>query len=228
MVPNIASTLKRLQQLAARVAAQGRLLGWLALVWTLAVVMPALLIWPEHGLDRPQLWLLAALSPAGALLGATWGKPWTVLGAGLIGIVPALVACPQLADPEGDRPWSALLLAFAILAACNSALANTTQGQAGLLRFAQAAGAARWRWIAAIGAAWVSLAWWGWPGHVPASDAARATRVTGAAICWSMLASVAVRPAAAAAEVRLQALLGRRMAWLALFGGLLWLWRAKS
>lgn len=232
-MPRIAATLKlfagpwpALRRLGRALADGRRLSAWLLACWAVAVAVPAALLYPDHGLDRPALWLLLALSPLGALAGAATAQPWVALAAGLAGLLPPLLACPALHQQPPARPLSSLLLALLLVIACDAA-ARQVRGDTGRLRLLL-----RWpewprgRWLATLGALWLLIAWgpsaasWQWP------EGQRALRVVGAAAAWSLLAAGPENPAARLAQLPTRLLLARRAGWLVLLGALLWAWRA--
>lgn len=222
MVPKLPSILKRVAAGLRRLAALRWLLLWLALAWGLAVALPMALNYPEHGLDRPAVLWLGAAGPLGALVAGLTARPWSVLAAWLLGALPPLVACPPLLEASADKPWTSLLLALALLGAVDAALRLETDGAADLPRFLGLPASLRWQVLAGLGAVWLGLAWWWHPPDVPLADSARAVRVAGVALCWSLVAGVPIAGASPAPPWR--AMLLRRGAWLLLLGGLLRLW----
>lgn len=237
MVPKIVRRLKvHFDAAVARVAIlradwwqHRRLLGWLLAVWALAICLPAALLWPEHGTDRPALWILAGLAPLGALVGAGMRQPWLAVAAALAGCVPPLVGCPALWREPATRPWTALLLAAALLGAQDAALRTelartSVQPPAGLRAWLRWPTAPRLRILAVMGPLWLTLGWWGLPGHVIADEASRSVRVAAVAACWSLLTwpPQLARPAP---QRPVAGHLLRRGAWLLILGLMLWLWR---
>jgi hypothetical protein len=222
MVPKLPSILKRAAAVWRRLVDARWLLLWLIAAWALAVGLPMATNYPEHGLDRQAVLALGALGPVGALVAAWVARPWSVLAAGLLGLVPPLVACPPLLEAGAERPWTSLLLAVTLLAAVDAALRLESAKTADLIRFFTLPASQRWRWLAALGALWLLLAWWGQPGRPLLPESGRAVRVAGVALCWSLVAGVPMVGATPASSWR--ALLLRRGAWLLLVGGLLRLW----
>lgn len=234
-MPRIAATLKLLAVPWAALRGYGRavrrgwrLVGWLWAAWAVAVAVPALLLYPDHGLERPTVQVLLLLAPIGALLGAATAQPWVALAAGLAGLLPPLIACPPLHQQPPDRPLSSLLLALLLVIACDAA-ARQVRGDTGRLRLLL-----RWpewprgRWLAALGGLWMAIAWLpthaGW--QLP--EGQRAVRVLGAAVAWSLLAAGGDNPLKINIVLPLRALLVRRLVWLLLIGALLWAWRSPA
>ena len=123
-----------------------------------------------------------------------------------------------------------MVLAGLLLGALDAATAHTAPP--GLVRnLVRWPARARDRWLLALGVLWLAIAWFGAAppaqGHAP--EALRALRVAGAALAWSLVAGarLAASPAQRSGDT-LQAIALRRSAWLALFGGLLWLWKAGA
>lgn len=224
----LTDTLAPLQRLGRRLIESRRLLLWLTASWAVTVAAPAALLYPEHGLDRPALQILLILAPLGSLLAAATGQPWMALAAGLAGLLPPLVACPALHQQPASRPFSSLLLAVLLLIACDAA-ARQVRGEAGRLRRL-----VRWpdhprsRWLAGLGLLWLTLAWLPTPAGWQMAEATRAVRLAGAAAVWSLVAGSAEKPWKDKILPTAQSLLGRRLAWLTLFGGLLIAWRAST
>lgn len=205
-----------------------RLLLWLAASWAVVVAVPAALLYPEQGLDRPELLLLLVLAPLGSMVGAATGQPWIALAAGLAGLLPPLVACPALHQQPASRPFSSLLLATLLVIACDAA-ARQVRGDAGRLRrLVRWPEHARGRWLAGLGLVWLVLAWLPTPQGWEMSEGTRAVRLAGAAAVWSLVASSAEKPWRHRQLLTSQSLLSRRLAWVALFGGLLAAWRAST
>lgn len=232
-MPRIAATLKLLAgpwSLALRawraVVASRRMVAWLWACWAVAVAAPAALLYPEHGLHRPELQVLLLLAPLGALIGAATGQPWVALAAGLAGLLPPLVACPALHQQPPARPLSSLLLAL-LLVIAGDAAARQVRGDTGRLRLLL-----RWpewsrgRWLAGLGIAWLVIAWLPSADGWQLAEGPRAVRVVGAAAAWSLLAATGDRPLRLRPSLALRPLLLRRAAWLLLIGALLWAWRA--
>ena len=224
----LADALLLVQRLARRIVASRRLLLWLTASWAVAVAVPAVLLYPEHGLDRPALLVLLGLAPLGALLGAATAQPWMALAAGLAGLMPPLVACPALHQQPASRPFSSLLLALVLLIACDAA-ARQGRGEAGRLRWL-----VRWpqhlrgRWLAGLGLLWLALAWLPTPDGWSMAEGTRAVRIAGAAAVWSLVAGSAEKPWRHRVFPSAPSLIGRRLAWLALLGGLLLAWRSTG
>ncbi|MBM4342268.1 MAG: hypothetical protein FJ100_02700 [Deltaproteobacteria bacterium] len=209
-------------------ASQGALAGWVLAVWAVAVALPFAALWPDQGLDRPVVRALLAAGPAAVLWGALFATPWHTLAAGLIASALPLVSSPALWGPPAARPWAGVLLAALVLGALDAATAHAAPP--GLLRqLLRRVAPGRDRWLAALGVAWLVLAWMG--ADLATGDAAvewqRSARVATAALGWSLVAGVRMAASQGAVQAEsLHALALRRLAWVALFGGLLWLWRA--
>ena len=216
-----------MRELARRLRDQAALLGWLVAVWGLVVAVPVAALWPAASLLRPVVWALVGATPVIALVSALAARPWTTLCAGLVACVAPLVACPALDKPGVDRPWSGLWVALAVLGAVDAALAREP-GAVSLRRWVRWPVARGERFLAALGVLWLAIAWFGPSAALTAPAHAKALRVAGAAVCWSVVAgTVATQRAPATGKLALPALAGRRMAWLALVGGLLWAWQSR-
>ncbi|MSP90612.1 MAG: hypothetical protein EXR79_02220 [Myxococcales bacterium] len=235
MLPGTRPILKHARILIGRVRRLARPLAWAGVLWAAVAAVPYAFLWPDDGLDRPAVGLLLAAGPV--LLGATAlsGEALAVLGAGLCGPLPLLVACPILVGPRALGATQGLLhaaLALGLIAACwrverpQTSLWSMLPRPSRLLLDAAPAGLT---W--ALAALFMGIAWFG-VALAAADEGARAVRVAAAALCWLAVRRVPLRPdthvrrAAGGAETW-PLRVGRRVAWVGLCGGLLWLWRVQ-
>lgn len=231
MVPWGQRLFKYLAVVGRRLRAQLPLLGWVAGAWLIAVAAPVAELYPRHGLGRPVVWALIAAGPVGALAMALGGQPWHTLAAGLVGCALPAVACAPLWQGETPRPLAGLALAALLAGAVNAA--SSAPGRGGIVaRLVRWPKSPRDRWLVGLAAVWVMLAWF-WPAAGPDTAAGaewrRAARVALATVLWSLVAAAGRRPIELLdAGPALRNLALRRAAWLALLGGLLWLWRAPA
>lgn len=184
-------------------------------VWAIAVLLPMLELSGEvAALEHPRTRWLCLLPP----LATTWawlaGTPATLLGVGLLGVLPALVAVPELVDPPaaaGIRGAAAALAVALFVASC----LDRSSSDAPLRQL--------WRWPASlggrvlrlVGAAWLAMAW-------VFAEEARTGRVAAVALTWVAVVTLPV----GAGHERFA-----RHGWRWLFARLLWvlvvvlLWR---
>lgn len=232
MLPAPRKTLKRLRRALADLRVLGRPLAWGLGLWAAAVGVPYAFLWPEAGLDQSACLMLAALAPVSLVLAAATGEATAVLAAGLLGLVPVLVACPELQGPRTTGPLPALLVGVLTLGFVGSAWRHTGREQSAPLHrlWTSPRGLAeRLQW--ALGGMWLLLAWRVVTVEAEASEGARAARVAGVAVCWLAVRLLPLQgpvPRPDAGPDRWPLYVGRRVAWLLLCGGLLWLWRRGS
>jgi hypothetical protein len=230
MVPAVQAMLKswrtarhRLLQRALRCV---RPAGWALLLWIAVALVPWLWLWPDGGTERPVCVALLAAGPLALLLATVHGDAVAVLAVGLCAPVPLLVACPALLAPPVQGPVQGLALAVIVLGFVASAW-RVQRPQAPLPRLLQWPAGLPERVVAGLGVAFVALAWL----QDGTAEDARARKVAAAALAW-----LAVRRLPLAGEVpgahghrdRWPLYGGRRLAWLLLLGGLLWLWREAA
>lgn len=249
MLPRIAVGLnnlrpvRQLKSLGRRAASLGRVLGWGLALWLATVAVPYGFLYPEAGTAQTACLVLAAVAPLGMLLAAlATAEATPVLGAGLLGLLPILIACPALQGERTTGPLPSLLVAVLAVTFFASAWnhgarhlarhhaegADPTAGS--LRRLARLPPGQVDRLVLALGALWLAQAWWLPEGETAESD--RAARVAGAAVCWVAVRLLPLRGDLPQGEPgtfdRWPLYVGRRVAWLALFGGLLWLWRRSA
>ncbi len=229
MVPWRKRLHKQVVAIGNNARSQAALAVWLVGVWAVAVALPFAALWPDQGLDRPVVQALVAIGPAAALWGALFASPWHTLAASLVGSALPLVSSPALWATPAVRPWAGLLLAALVLGALDAATAHAAPP--GLLRqLLRRVERGRDRWLVALGLLWLAASWLGRDAVAaePAVEWQRGARVATAALGWSMVAGLRIATPAAVASESLPALAARRLAWIALFGGLLALWRAGA
>ncbi len=220
---------KQVATIGRNARSQAALAMWLVTVWLVAVALPFAALWPEQGLDRPVVQLLVAAGPAAVLWGALFATPWNTLTAGLVGAALPLVSSPPLWGAATPRPWAGLLLAALLLGALDAATAPVAPP--GLIRqLLRRVEKGRDRWLVVLGLAWLSLGWVGADlgSAAVAVEWQRGARVATAALGWSMVAGMRMATAPTSGSESATALALRRIAWVALFGGLLWLWRSGA
>ena len=228
MVPPVTIS-DKLRARTRHVVSLRRPLAWGALLWAVVVLVPAALLFPEHGLDRPIVQLMGALPLFAMLAAAASLQPHLLLGIGLAAQVPVLVACPQLLGPRAAGPVQALTIAVVTLLFVASCLdLDVVGGKVGKI---QAPGRLRrlLRWprrrsdqvLVVVGAAWLLLAWQ--VGEVPAERAEklRTARIAAATLCWVAVQSLAVAPRGPSIDTPTTLLL-RRSVWLGLLTAAWW------
>lgn len=246
MLPRVDPTVKRLRVLARRQAVVRRVQAvvqrarplapvvlWGLGLWAAVIAVPFAFLYPDAGLDQPACLILAALVPAGLAVAALSGGATAVLGVGLAGLVPPLVACPELQGARTTGPLQALLvalLALGFVAAAWSAASQKSLPGASLRRILAWPRQPVDRLIVVLGALWLLQAWWLGDGDPATDEEARGARVAGVALCWlavRMLPLAGTTPPvdSASAGDRWPMFAGRRVSWLALVALLLWLWR---
>lgn len=231
MLPLIAKTLKRIQQIVAQVQRVRGVALWGFGLWLAAVAVPFAFLYPDAGLQQPVCWALALCGPFALLATVLTGEANTVLAAALLGPVPIIVAAPELHGPRTTGPAQAILLVILIFGLLSAAWKSpradgrTPPPLRGLLHwpstFIQPL-----QWL--VGVIWLVQAFWVHNLADADIERARATRVAGVAVCWSALRLLPLRGSAPAAQGPRDgwpAYALRRLAWVALFGSLLWLWR---
>ena len=185
------------------------------LVWAIVVLLPMLELRGEvPALDRPNVRWLCLLPPVATTWAFLSGNVTTLLGVGLLGLLPALVAVPELVDPPAAAGLRGIAAAAAIalfVAACLD--------RAG--RFAPIR--RLWRWprelgaqlLRGLGLVWLVLAW-------GTEAQSRPARLAAVAVVWVAVVAVPV----GAGHARFA-----KHGWRWLFARLLWalavvlLWR---
>jgi hypothetical protein len=236
MLPRAARTVKRLQAVLDRSRPLWPVVAWGLGLWAAVLAVPLAFLYPDAGVDQPACQILALLAPVGIVIAATSGEAAVVLGVGLAGLVPCLVACPELQGPRTTGPAQALLVGLLAVGFTASAWSRTGRPnpQAASLRKL-----ARWpsglvdRLLLVLGLAWLAQAWVLHLGAGPISEGSRAARVAGAAVCWLAVRLVPLGIAAPGADPHVEGdrwplYAGRRLAWLTLCLGLFWLWRKQA
>ncbi len=241
MVRFYAKTLKSLHAWLLHIAWQRlvslrAVLAWSLGLWLTVVGLPFAFLYPDEGLDRRVCMVLALLAPVGVLAAVPSGEAPVLLGAALGGLVPILVACPALHGARTSGPVQGLWLAIVLLGLVRAVWNHDAQGQneadlRRLARFGQGGKLALAdRLVLLLAPLWLALAWRVGDLAVEQAEAARSARLAGAALCWMAVRLVPVRgelpglDASGGVGDRWPLWLGRRLSWLALFGGLLWLW----
>jgi hypothetical protein len=161
-------------------SALARPLGWATLLWSLALLLPWLELRSINpALDTAVVRTLVLLPPLASLWAALTANSTTLLGVALAGVVPALVAVPELADSttggvSGAIRGAAIALVLLIFIASSLDLGKVWAPLHTLWRWP-----ARWpgRALQVLGVAWLLLAWVDADGH-------RSGRVAAAAVCW--------------------------------------------
>ncbi len=233
MLPRAERTVKRLQVSLQRARPLAPVLAWGLALWAAVIAVPLGFLYPDAGLDQPACLVLACLAPVGMIAAALSGTATAVLGVGLAGLVPLLIACPELQGPRTTGPLQALLVGLLAVGFTAVAWAQTSQRtQPGLTLRRLAV----WprdhveRLLILLGMLWLAEAWLVRGLEAQATEGARAARVAGVAVCWLAVRLVPLRGDLPeldphAPRDRWPMYAGRRVAWLALCTGLLWLWR---
>ena len=212
-----------------------KVLAWCLGLWLTVVAVPFAFLYPQEGLDRPVCLVLALLSPVGVVAAVPSGEATMLLGAALGGLVPILVACPALHGARTSGPvqglWLAILLLGLLRAVWNHDVAG--QEEADLRRLARF-----WpvttlpladRLVLLLAPLWLTQAWLV-GAFTEEVEVARAARLAGVAVCWMAVRMVPIHGAlpildgSGPVSDRWSLWLGRRLSWLGLFGGLMWLW----
>ena len=229
-----------LLQAAARCRHFARPLLWGVSLWSLVVALPYVYLYPGQSLSRPVCWVLALLAPLGMVVAASLARPHLILGVGLAGQLPILIACPELLGTRisgsiQGLAVAVLLLGFVVSAIDRSRASLDAEGKHRLKGLLPSPSSEAQVALIVLGVVWLAMAWW-----VDASDQqvvverARTSRLAGAALCWIAVRTVSVSGRSfglfAKRAVRLpgrsgrwQILLVRRIAWATLLGvALLW------
>ncbi len=225
---------------------------WVAglLVWLVAVALPYAFLYPGQGLDRPVCLALAGIAPVGMLIAALSGGAPVVLGVGLSGLAPIYIASPELLGERTTGALQGVVLAVLILIFVAAGFDDPSSREPAREHTSPADGhlAVRLRsllsppstladgMLVALGAVWLALAWFG-VGDTDMGARARTTRLAAAALCWIAVRLIGVggrgvltdssHPLvllASRREDRWQALLARRLIWLAVLGAGAWSW----
>lgn len=227
MLPRARKTLKHLRAVLRRGLGLYPVLLWGASLWLAVAAVPAAFLHDDEVLT-PAVEVLLWACPAGMAIAALSGEALAVLGAGLTGLLPVLIACPGLQGARTTGAVQGLLVAILALGFVAAAWRHPHPVEAKspplrrLLPRQRDPGALL-TWL--LGAIWLGLAWFPAGVDVSQASASRAVRVAGVAVCWLAvrllpLAQPSVLPAAPRSA--LWAILGRRALWLVLLGGLLW------
>ncbi len=223
-----------------RLVSLRKVLAWCLALWLTVVAVPFGFLYPEEGLDRLVCLGLALLTPVGVLAAVPSGESTMLLGAALGGLVPILVACPALHGVRTSGPVQGLWLAMVLLGFLRAVWNHDVQGQteADLRRLSRSWHPGKMpladRLVLLLAPIWLVQAWmWSEPAGEH-TEASRAARLAGAALCWMAVRLVPIRGDLPSADGlgpvgdRWPLWLGRRLSWLALFGGLLWLWHKPT
>ncbi len=230
MLPRIAKTLKRIQQIAVQTRRVGGVAFWGLGLWLATVAVPFAFLYPDAGLQQPVCWALALCGPFALLCTALTGEVNAVLAAALLGPVPIVVAAPDLHGPRTTGPAQAILLVilvFGLLSAAWKVPSSADHKPAPLraLLHGPTTFVQPLQWL--IGAIWLVQAFWVHNLADADFERARATRVAGVTVCWVALRLLPLRGEVEVAQGPRDgwpAYAVRRLAWGALLGSLLWLW----
>lgn len=225
MLPRARKTLKHLRAVLQRGVHLRAVLLWGHALWLAVAAVPAAFLYPDESVTMPVLCLLWA-SPLGMIVASLSGEPFAVVGAALAGLLPALIACPELQGTRTTGPVQALLVALLALGLVAAAWRHA--------RPSEPARPPLWRlwpqhapfevlltWL--VGAAWLVLAWLPAGGDPVLAAPARSVRVAAVAVCWLAVRLLPLRGRTLPGQgERWLAFAGRRTLWLILLGGLLW------
>ena len=225
MLPRARKTLKHLRAVFGRGVALRPVLLWGLALWLAVAAVPAAFLYPDEAVTLPVLCLLWA-SPLGMIVASLSGEAFAVLGAGLAGLLPALIACPELQGTRTTGPVQALLVALLALGFVAASWRHTAAGEPPrppLWRLLpkHAPLPALLTWL--VGAVWLVLAWFPASAAPGQAGAARSVRVAGVAVCWLAVRLLPLRGRTVpGGNERWFAFAGRRALGLLLFCGLLW------
>jgi hypothetical protein len=224
MLDPMRRTVKRLWQAVRAAVALAPVLAWGFGLWAATVAVPARVLSPGEGLDRPVAWSLCALPPLALALAALSGEATVVLAFGLLTLLPALVACPELQGPRMAGPSQALLVAALLIGFVAQAWrVDRPVGSPSLRQLWPRPCSLRSWLLAGFGGIGLALAWLPGEDGPDLQASARAARVAAVTLAWLAVRHVAL--ARAGAPSRGRRALGQRLAWLVLFGAAWWLWR---
>jgi hypothetical protein len=230
MLPVVRQTLKLVRDSLRRALRLRRQVAWGLGAWLATVAVPYAFLFPDQGLDRSIVVALALLAPVGMLLAALSGEALAVLAAGLCGLVPVLVAAPELQGERTTGPVQGLLVAILSVGFVMSSWDRAAEPGQRTARpwLTLRDGSPLLFWV--LAGVWLVLAWLG-AGHAGAeAEGARAVRVASVAVCWLAVRLVPLSgdgPSLGSESGReaWPGYVARRLAWVALLGGLWWLWR---
>ena len=227
MLPRARKTLKHLGAVLRRGLGLYRVVLWGTSLWLAVAAVPAAFLHDDE-LLTPAVAVLLWACPVGLLIASLSGEALAVLGAGLTGLLPVLIACPGLQGARTTGAVQGLLVAILTLGFVAAAWRHPHPDQTdppALRRLLprQPDLGALLTWL--IGALWLGLAWF--PAGVDVSQAApaRAVRVAGAAVCWLALRLLPLGQTSRDLAIQRSgplSFLGRRTLWLVLLAGLLW------
>ncbi len=234
MVPSGRLT-DKLHEAVVRLAALRRPLAWGALLWVVVVGLPFILLYPEHGLDRPVVVALACMAPLGMVIAALARQPQLLLGIGLAAQLPIVVACPQLLGPRGSSPLQAITIAVVVLLFVAAAFDVTVSARGNVQRVPLQGRLRRlFRWPRSLrarvgvvlGLLWLIMAWS--VGEEAGQDAERlrTARTAAVTLCWLATQSLplALRSTKTISADQGVLLVLMRAVWVGiLLGALVWL-----
>lgn len=208
-------------------------LAWGVLLWAVVVAAPYVVLFPEHGLNRPMLMALASMPLVAMLVASASGQPQLLLGIGLAAQLPILVACPPLLGPRAAGAIQGVTIGVLILlfvAGCFDieALADGSvrpvKGFSRLRRLLVWPTTNSGRLVVVLGCVWLAIAWWVGDENAVKPDKLRATRTAAVALCWMATQSLAIGRWSPARQADTPvAMVLRRLVWCALVLGA-WLW----
>lgn len=235
----------KLRDRSAQVYALRRPVAWGLLLWLIVVAVPYLMIFPEHGLGRPVVMLLATLAPMGMLAAASAGQPQLLLGVGLAAQLPVLVACPQLLATRTAGAVQGVTVAVLVLLFVATSFdvvrtieerTVTVPKQGRLRRLLRWPDHRSGQLAVLLGAVWLVIAWWVTEDSATATTAIktfgttqleglRTTRIAAVALCWMAVQALPLARLAPTARLHetTTSLLLRRGVWLGLMTGA-WFW----
>ena len=144
-----------------------RPLAWAWVLWFVVVALPYLWLYPGERLSRPVCVTLVFLPPLASLVVASSGQARTLLATGLGGLVPPLVACPELLAERVTGAVQGLAVAGLLVSFIASALdAERSDPAAGERLRAILRPGGDWL-VPALGLAWLALAWFGGDDRTP-------------------------------------------------------------
>lgn len=138
-------------------------LVWVFATWIALIGVPVVDLYPNYGLTRPLVLGLVFLQPLVSLLAALTGRVDSVLAISLIALVPALVACPQLAGDQNSDTVRAVVVASVALALVFAVFRHRHRHEDGDALWSQLMSRLRQPrerhyWL--IAALWLAAAWW--------------------------------------------------------------------
>ena len=144
-----------------------RPLAWAWALWFVVVALPYLWLYPGERLSRPICMALVFFPPLACLFVASSGQTRTLLATGLGGLVPPLVACPELLADRVTGAVQGLAVAGLLVSFIASTVdAERQEPAAGERLRAVLRPGGDWL-VPALGAVWLALAWFGGDDRTP-------------------------------------------------------------